>query len=103
MIPGVDMEIKDTEVEQAIKETDPTTTPITSDTITNKTAYNDLPTFKATGNNNPKELVVTPSAPVKVKKTTPVKPALPKRNKEIVPSATSSSDILPALHERKEV
>ena len=76
-IPGVDMEIKDTEVEHANKEMDPTKMPITSDAPIVKTADDNLPMFNLKGDDNPTEPVTTKYAPIKVKKTTTIEPASP--------------------------
>jgi len=70
-IPGVDMEIKDTEVEANTEETDPTSIPTTSDTIVEPTPEvdNDLPSYEPTDGDGPMETIVNPAVTPKIKKT----------------------------------
>jgi hypothetical protein len=81
--PGVDMEIKDTEVEHMNKEMDSTKMPITSDAPIVKTVNDYLPMFNLKGDDNHK--ICTHQSQEDHNNRT----SFTRRNREIISSATS--------------
>jgi hypothetical protein len=104
-IPGVDMGVNDTEVENNIEETDPTSIPITSEPIVESNTEldnDDAPTYEPTGDDGPTETIVKPAAPVKdKKKTATVKIASPEGTRRSSRARQAPKLLVPSMTGKK--